>query len=99
MVDICSLPASTVVKPLPCCPETAPPPALPLWLPETEPGVLAEALPLLELAEPPLPPQAARDRVMAAAMAKARIFFMFKTPFQMLDSWSEMPDTVEIILR
>ena len=82
MVDICSLPASTVVKLpegaaelelLPCVPEVAG--ALLLEL------EVAGAL-LLELEVLVPPPQAARDRTMAEAMAKARIFFILKTPFQ-----------------
>ena len=51
----------------------------PFWELEL-PGLLTELL-FWEL-EPPLLPQAAIDRAMAAAMAKAKIFFIVKTPFQ-----------------
>jgi len=46
-------------------------------------GILAgvlDALPLLEALPPP--PQAMRDRLMAAAMVRARNFFISNTPFQ-----------------
>ena len=72
MVDICSLPASTVVK----LPEGAAELELLSCVPEVAGALLLE----LEVLVPP--PQAARDRTMAEAMAKARIFFILKTPFQ-----------------